>query len=495
LVYPALPCPARFLSSVVPSLPNPVRAGIRAVGLLLARMGWVDVRRAMRTAELAWPRVVTGMARMSKATVDVAMVGLAVGPAAIAGVGVATPFWTLAFMIGGGIAGATISLVARHYGAGRRAAVDRAVKGSAVLAVAATLPLSVLFWVAPGPLIALVGPGDEAVRLGADYLRVIGWAMPFAALSLVASRALVGAGDARTPMAVRAGGALVNVALNGVLIFGLEMGVRGAAVGSLLSNAGVAVVFMWGFLKGRLPGLGALPLKVTVHGAAPTRQTLRRLVRIGTPLAGANVVRGGGQFPLLAVVGLFGPQVVAAFVIALRVRDFLNTPGWGFGLASSSLAGQALGRRQAGRADAYAHEVLRFAVVVYAIGAAAAFAGARPLAHLFTSEPAVIGLSVGLIRAACVSAVFWGVLSASVGALRAGGDTRWPFYGNLLGLLAFALPLAYVGAVPVGGLPALGTGTLWGALVLEMAVPAAVAYGRFRTGRWRRRAPVRQAAG
>jgi putative MATE family efflux protein len=479
----------------VSSLPNPVRAGIRAVGLLLARAGWVDVRRAMRTAELAWPRVVTGMARMSKATVDVAMVGLAVGPAAIAGVGVATPFWTLAFMVGGGIAGATISLVARHYGAGRRAAIDRAVKGSAALAVATTLPLSVLFWIVPEPLIALVGPGAEATGYGAAYLRLVGWAMPFAALSLVASRTLVGAGDARTPMAVRVGGAAVNVLLNLAFIFGLGMGVRGAALGSLVSNAGVAGVFAWGFAKGRLPGLGALPVKIAARTHAPDRATLRRLVRIGAPLAGANVVRGGGQFPLLAVVSLFGPSVVAAFVIALRVRDFLNTPGWGFGLASSSLAGQALGRRQTGRADAYAREVLRFAVVVYAIGAAVAFAGARPLAHLFTSEADVIALAVGLIRAACVSAVFWGVLSASVGALRAGGDTRWPLYGNLLGLLAFALPLAYAGAVPVLGLPALGTEALWAALGLEMAVPAAVAYGRFRTGRWRQVERPRRAAG
>jgi len=59
---------------------------------------------------------------MSKSAADIAMVGIALGPAAIAGVGLATPYWAIAFAIGGGIAGATIGLVSQRYSGGRRKA-------------------------------------------------------------------------------------------------------------------------------------------------------------------------------------------------------------------------------------------------------------------------------------------------------------------------------------------------------------------------------------
>ena len=472
-------------SSVLLAALRPVRLAVEGVGLLLVRLGLIDLRRALRTAALAWPRIVTGLARMSRSAVDVAMVGTAVGAPAIAGVGFATPYWALAFVIGGGIAGGTISLVSQRYSARRHAAVSVAVKVSAWLAVAATLPLTLLFWAVPEQLILLIGSGTEAVAQGARYLQIVSLSMPFAALNLVASRTLVGAGDAQAPMVVRAGGAAANVVLNAVLIFGFGWGVAGAALGTVAATVSVTAVFAWGLTTGRLPLVGALP--VQIDWTAPReprnaghRSTARDLAEISTPLVLTNFVQSGAQFPLLAIVSLFGPSVVAAFVIALRVRDLMNTPGWGFGLASSSLVGQSLGRGREEEAEAYAHDVLRFALAVYAFAAAAVFALAAPVSHLFVSDPEVVPLTTSLIRATCVSVVFWGLMNGALGPLRASGDTRWPFYGQVLGLFAFAIPAAYLGTATT-----LGLAGLYAALILETIVPAAVTYARFRGGHWK----------
>lgn len=460
---------------------RPVRAAIHGIGWVLARLGLIDADRADRVAELAWPRIVTGVARMSKSTADVAMVGTALGASAIAGVGYATPYWALAFVLGGGIAGGTISLVSQRYGAGRSDETSVAVTVSAVFALAATLPLTLLFWVMPEPLIRLIGTGEDAITYGARYLQVVGLAMPFAALNLVASRTLVGANDAQTPMVVRAGGAVLNVVLNALLIFGFGWGVVGAAVGTIVANVVGTVAFAWGLTTGRLPVVGELPVRVDWSAPRWDRKTARHLGRIATPLALTNLAQSGAQFPLLAIVSLFGSDVVAAFVIALRVRDLMNTPGWGFGLASSSLVGQSLGRSEEGEADAYAHDTLRFAVATYVLVAIAVFAGATPISHLFVSGSATVPTTAALIRVTCVSVVLWGVMNGAMGPLRASGDTRWPFYGQMLGLVIFALPAAYIGAVT-----SLGLAGLYLALLFETGVPAAVVYARFRSGTWKR---------
>jgi len=461
-------------------LPNPVRATIEAIGRILARLNLIGRPRARRISDLAWPRIVTGLARMSKATADVGMVGIALGPAAIAGVGYGVPYWTMTFMLGGGIAGGTISLVSQRYGAGRYDDIDRAVKVSVGAALLVTLPLVVVFWTLPEPLIRLIGTGEEAIEYGTRYLRVASLAMPFAALNLIGSRTLIGADDAWTPMIVRAGGAVVNVAVNAVLIFVFDLGVVGAALGTVIGSIGGVFIFGWGFTTGRLPFVGTLPVQVDWSAPYWDADDARHLLRISTPLALRKVAQNGGQFPLLAIVGLFGPDVVAAFVVALRVRALMNTPGWGFSLASSSLVGQSLGAGREPEADGYARDTLRFTVAAYVLVAVAVFAVADPISALFVTDTAIRSTTTALIRAACASVLLWGVMNGAMGPLRASGDTTWPFYGQIVGLFGFALPLAYLGATTP-----LGLWGLYGTLFVETAVPAAVIYYRFRTERWK----------
>ena len=114
------------------------------------------------------------------------------------------------------------------------------------------------------------------------------------------------------------------------------------------------------------------------------------------------------------------------------------------------------------------------------IVAAPVFLLAARIARLFVSDPAVITLVVPILGAACVSVVFSGVEGGCLGPLRASGDTRWPLYGQLVGMYLVALPVLGVGVVAN-----LGLTTVMAAVVLEKAVPAGITYWRFRSGAWR----------
>ena len=472
---------AERLRWLLAAVPNPVRLTLLGVGGLLVRAGLVERRRVVRTTDLAWPRIVTGLARMSKNAVDVAMVGVALGSTAIGGVGFAGPYWGLAFALGGGFAAGTIALVSQRYGAEAYGQLGQAVRSSAALVVAVTVPLAVVFWAVPRPLIALLTDDPQTVQYGADYLRVVGLGVPFAGLNLVGSRIFIGADDAWTPMVVRAGGATANVALNGLFIFGFGMGVVGAALGTVLANAAAAATFGVLLHRGRLPGTRPFPATVDPFGQYLHRETLRDLVDIGLPVAGRNLVWTVARFPLLAIVALFGPTVVAAYVIARRIQGLMNTPGWGFGLASSSLVGQALGTGDEAGAETWGRELVLYATATYLVAAAVVAVLARPVVGLFVpaGDPAT-PVAVWLVYAACVAVVLQGVKGVTAGALDASGDTRWPFYSQALGMVGGAIPLAYLGATTALG--------LWGlalSFLAESAIPAVVNYYRFSTGQWK----------
>jgi putative MATE family efflux protein len=405
---------------------NPLRALLLAIGSGLATLGVIDRERAVRATDLSWPRIVTGLARMSKSAADVAMVGIAVGPAAIAGVGFATPFWGLAFALGTGVAGGTISLVSQRYGADAHEELAVVVKASAVLVVGISMPLAVVCALAPRFLISLVGADAHAIELGATYLQIVAVGMPIAVLNLVGSRTLVGADDAWTPMILRAGGAAVNIGLNAILIFGFGLGVVGAALGTVLANVIVAVAFGVAFTTGHGPATGRVPVTIPLTRPYFDVGIARDLVSISTPLVLTNVVRRGADFPKIAIVALFGPNVVAAYVVATQVRALMDTPNWGFSLASSSLVGQALGTGDEREAGAWASDVLRLSLAIYGLIAIGVLLFADPIGALFVDDPAIRPLVSTFLLAACVSVLFRGVEGGATGPLRASGDTRWP---------------------------------------------------------------------
>jgi len=478
----ALPWRAGSADPAVASLLNPVRAIILAVGMSLARLNLVDAERARRTVDLAWPRIITGLARMSKSAADVAMVGVAVGPAAIAGVGFASPYWGAAYTSGGGLAAGTIALVSQRFGAEAFDALDQAVRSSVFLVIVLTVPLAVAFLTIPEPLIRILADEPRVVSLGATYLGTVAIGVPFAGLNLIGSRALIGADNARIPMIVRAGGAVVNIGLNAVFIFGLGMGVAGAALGTVLANVVVTASLAAGLLAGRLPLIGTFPITVSPRGGYADLGQLHDLGTIGLPVIGRNMVWTVARFPMLAIMGLFGPTVVAAYVISRRIWALMNTPGWGFGLAASSLVGQSLGHADEATAESYGREIARISVATYAMFAAVVLVFAEPLVTVFVGEPTnpTVPIATTLVMVASFAVVAQGVNRGIAGALDATGDTRWPFYSRVLGMFGLGIPLAYLGATT-----ALGLVGVYLAYFAESIVPAAINYYRFSTGKWR----------
>ena len=466
----------------MPRVPNPVRLTILWIGLALARHGLVDAERVRRTVDLAWPRIVTGLARMSKSAADIAMVGIAIGPAAIAGVGFAAPYWGAAFTIGGGLAAGTIALVSQGYGAEAYDRLAQATRSSVVLVCVLSVPIGIVFWTFPEELVGLLTSDAVIIGYGATYLHIIALGVPFAGLNLIGSRVFIGADDAWTPMVIRAGGAVVNIGLNAVFIFGLGLGVAGAAWGTVLANVVVTTAFAVGLVAGRLPGVGTLPVQIEPRGKYVDLATIRDLVEISVPVVGRNMVWTVSRFPMLAFVGLFGPTVVAAYVISRHVWSLMNTPGWGFGLAASSLVGQSLGENDETTAESYGREIIRLSVATYVLAAAIVFVFAEPIVASFVDDPTdpTVAIAVPLVYAACFAVIVQGVSSAVAGALDATGDTRWPFYSRALGMFGFAIPLTYLGATT-----ALGMWGLYLAYLAQAVVPAAINYYRFSTGKWK----------
>ena len=467
-----------------------IEAAARRFPALLARLGVVDRRMGEEAFLLATPVMVTGGLRILLRLADFVMVGIALGGAGLAALELGFQYFFIGFALSLAVSSGTISVVARYEGAGEGDRADLALKQSLWLTLAVSLPLTWVGWTYSPQLIDVLTDDPEAIRLGAAYLEVLMLSLSFRFWSLVASRALAGTGDTRTPMFVRLFTLPTNVVLNALLIFGLfgfpELGIVGAAVGTAVTNALTGTVFLALAVSGKYA--------VTLHlgGRQLDPGIVREILRVGLPLGGMRLLQTFGRFPFLFVLGALGTPVLAAYAVGRRVVLLAMMPAWGYSTASSTLVGQAIGAGDGDEATRYGWQTLRLAVATQLLIAAVVIAAAEPIVRLF--NPDDVGLAVDFVRVFGVGVAGFSIDRVMRGALRGAGDTRWPLYGMFVGIFLLRLPVAFLAlpaayAVTLGGLsltPGLGLGlaAMFAAILLDLYVKGAINTLRFASGRW-----------
>ncbi len=466
---------------------------VRAVPALLARAGLVDRRKATEATDLAAPVMVSGGLRILLRLADFLMVGIALGDAAIAGLELGFQYYFVGFGLSLAISSGTISVVSRLQGGDRPARANLAVKQSLWLALLISLPLTVLSWLYPAALVGVLSGDPTTVDYGATYLSIVMLSMAPRFWSMVASRALAGSADTRTPMYVRLLTLPTNVALNGLLIFGPgpfpELGIAGAAWGTAIANTLAAAIFVGLLVSGRYA------IQLSVRGPHFDLALLREIIRVALPLTGMRLLQTFARFPFLFILGVLGTPTLAAYAIGRRVMLLALMPAWGYSTAASTLVGQHLGDGDEESASDYGWQTLRVALAVQLAVAAVLIVFARPIVSLFGTE--YPGLAAQFIRVFGLLVAGFSVSRTMRGSLRGAGDTRWPLYGTILGSYCFRLPVAilalpasFVVTVPLVGVavsPGLGLGlpAIFAALVGDYYLKAAVNTGRFWTGKWR----------
>lgn len=459
---------------------NPLQHFFRWLAAQLSRFGLIDGVRGKRTADLAWPRMITGLARRSQRVADLVMVGFVAGPGAIAGLAFAAAYWAIGNSFTLSLTGGTINQVSQRFGADKHDELDLAVKQSVLIGLTLGIPLTVGYWLLAEPLVALLSSDPVPIRLGSTYLKFLGLAMVPNFMNTIASRTLAGADDTWIPMSIRATGATANIVLNTILIFGLGLGVLGAALGTVLAELLVTLMFVWGFLGGRIPYIGAFPVRLTITGPYFDADLSSQLLKVAMPLIVRRFAQKFARFPLLAILAMFGPAVVAAYEVARRVRGLAHTPGWGFNISASSLVGQELGKGNETKAQAYASDIIRFMLVVYIALTVILLVFARPITMVFVRDPSTLSETILFVRVGALALLGKGIDGVATGILKGAGDTSWPLYARFVGQYAFMLPIAYLGTVtPIGVI------AVYAAFFAETAVPAAITWYRFRSGKWK----------
>lgn len=265
----------------------------------------------------------------------ISMLGEAELAAAIGYAG-ALLFATTSLSIGFGIA--ATALVARALGAGRRDEARRRAASSIVLVLASTLVLTVLFMPLLGPALGLLGATGRTYDIAFRFILMVFPTFPVLAVSIVLSGLLRAVGDARRAMFVTLWGAATTAILDPLLIFGLGLGVDGAAIASIVSRLALLVTGLHGVV--RVHRMAARPQ------LAHIREDLRPIMAIAVPAILTQLATPVGNAYVTATIAPYGDGAVAAWAIVWRLIPVAFGGIFALSGAIGPILGQNLGAQR-----------------------------------------------------------------------------------------------------------------------------------------------------
>jgi putative MATE family efflux protein len=296
--------------------------------------------------------------------------------------------------------------------------------------------------------------------------------------------ALRSAGDARTPMMLGIAMTVLNIVLNVVLIRGLgpipAFGTKGAAMGTCIASALVAIYSMWKLWHG-----GWVVSFPRHHGFGPDWTIIKSLFKYGLPTGIQGIAMNIGGVFMLSFIGSLQQSAAAqaAFTVSYsQLFSFVTWTSVGLLGAAAAVAGQNLGAGKPDRANQAVHIAARIGLAGAAFLGIFYFFFPRQLLAIFgLNEPEVVEIGTQLLRVLAFSGLFITVALSYTGGLQGTGDTKSPLYISIVSQVMVPLGICFF-IRQFGHLDAID---IWIAILVGHITRCGLSVLRFNQGKWR----------
>jgi len=362
---------------------------------------------------------------------DTAMVGH-LGATPLAGLGLASAVLQTIIGLMVFLAYATTPAVARRLGAGdERGAVASGVDGL-WLALGLGIVLAIAGWWATPWLVGVFGASAAVSAEASVYLSISMAGLPAMLVVFAATGLLRGLQDTRTALWVAGVGFTVNIGLNALFIYGFGWGIAGSAIGTVIAQWGMVVVYLVVIAR-HAARVGASPWPHhagVLRGAASGGWLFLRTVSLRVAL-------------LLSTwsATALGPDELAAYQVAITLYFTLGFALDALAIAAQALVGRGLGAGDVEEVRAVLRRCLLWGVGAGAVLGALVIATAWVLPAVFTSSAEVAALLPPSLVVLGLSAPLGGLVFVLDGVLIGAGDARYLAWTGLVNLAAF-VPLA-----------------------------------------------------
>lgn len=385
---------------------------------------------------LALPVIGSSFMTMAYNFINMIFVGR-LGSDAVAAVGSASFFMHLAWGLSALLTVGTGIKVSHAIGAGNTGLSKDYVRSGIVTLILLSAIYYAVLYVANSELIGLIKLNNPQIEKAASgFLILVGLAMPFTFQNLFFTSVFIGAGDSKSPFRINAAALAINILLDYLLIFQAGLGINGAAIGTIISQALGTVLFYRRLQK----STDLNPVGATFH-----RSLLREIVRLGVSPTIQRVSFTIIAIGMARIISTWGPTAIAVQKIGIQVEAISYMTAGGFLSALSTISGLAYGAGDYRKQGQAFRSGMLIAFVLGTATSVLIIVFARPLFSIFLYDRESMEMGTEYLVILGYSQLFMVLELVSTGAFFGWGKTNIPaIIGIVFTVLRIPMALAFI---------------------------------------------------
>lgn len=410
------------------------------------KMGTMPVRKLLMS--MAWPAILSMTINAMYNVVDSIFVSR-IGEDALTAVSLVNPIQMMIIAISVGSGVGINSLIARRLGAKNQEAADKAASTSIRIGLFNYLIFFVIGVFFAKPFIS--GYAEEGTFIfesACQYLQIVCIGSLFLNIQVVLEKVLQSTGNMVAPMKCSLTGAIVNVILDPILIFGLfgmpQMGVAGAALATIIGQ-------MCGMIMGVSIVLrGEHLVNIKIRGFKMDWKIVADIYKVGLPSIVMQSIASVMIIFYNMILVAYSTTAVAVLGVYLRIQSFVFMPVFGLNQGAMPILGYNYGAKNKDRLMKTYKEAFKVALIVMAAGTLLFQAIPAQLLLIFDASEEMLRIGVPALRliSLCFIPAAFGIITGTL--FQGTGHGVLSLYASVIRQLVGILPLAYL-LIKIGG--------------------------------------------
>ena len=376
-------------------------------------------------------------------------------------------------MVGSG----SVAVISRRYGERDMKGTCNAAEQTLVMKFAIGMVMGLAGYIVIRHILSVMTDDMPLVALGTSYGKIYFLGLPFMFTSYTVYTALRGVGDARKAMAIMLFSTGLNMVLDPIFIMTLDMGVKGAAIATVVSAVCAVGVGVWVMRS------GVSNIKIRIRDFRPDTAVMVQILKIGFPPFLEHITRSISMWLIAIFVAFYGTTILASYGISMRIIELGIVFAVGLELGSSAIVGQSMGAGKPDRAASTSSKAALVALGITLVLSAIEIIFARQIMGLFGKSAEVQATGAVVLVYFAIGQPFVSTAIALSSAFYGSGNTWPPTISGLLTTWVFQVPLTAV-LVYILGKPA---SAIWVVMILNHTIYMGLLVVWFRLGRWKHR--------
>ncbi|SCZ08387.1 MATE family efflux transporter [Alkaliphilus peptidifermentans] len=388
---------------------------------------------------LSAPAVIGMMVQALYNLVDTIFVGRGVGTMAIAGLAIAFPLQMISLAIAQAIGIGGASIISRSMGSGDNERAERAMGNIFSLVIVVSIVITILGLAFMEPILMIFGATESILPYSMEYMGVILLGTVLFTFAVASNSILRAEGNAKMAMITMLISAGLNIILDPIFIFVFRMGIRGAAIATVLAQATTAIYLVIYFVSGKST------LKFKVENLKPDLKIINETFAIGSSAFARQVAGSFMAIILNNSLAFYGGDItIAAFGVINRLLMFTFMPLFGVVQGLQPIVGYNYGAKQFDRVKKTINLSIIVTTLLATLGFVMLMVFPRFFMEIFSDDVELINLSVGAVRVIVLGIPFIGLQVVGASMYQAIGKALPSLILSMSRQILFLIPLVLI---------------------------------------------------